>query len=294
MAIAIGILGQVRNALARLNPGEVRAESERPLSIGLVAPTSESLRRMESYLCPPEVSVAKRAEVSRMMHRIAGGDRKRLYDFEIWDSDLAAPAHAFSFDPNEPEVLSNALLDKRPGLALSLARHIQPFRRPVIDRAIRRVSRENALFSMATALPDMVPSLLSLPWALGEFASDTAFLTVNQIRMLFAIAAASDRDVGYRQQRTQIGSIVAGAFGLRAVARELVGKIPFGGGLLPKAAVAYAGTYVIGRSMERFYSIGYGFTRQERRNTFEEALQRGREYAAGLLDGVRPRGVPAN
>ena len=294
MATGIGILGQVRTAMARLNPDEVRAESERPLSIGLVAPTSEVLSRMESYLCPPELSAAKRAEVSRMLHRIAGGDRNRVYDFEIWDADLSAPAHAFSYDPNEPDAMLNAVLDRHPELALSLARHIQPFRKPVIDRAIRKVSKENALFSLATALPDMLPSLLSLPWALGEFASDTAFLTVNQVRMIFTIAAASDREVGYRHQRTQIGSILAGAFGLRAIARELVGKIPFGGGLLPKAAVAYAGTYVIGRSMERFYSIGYGFTRQERSNTFEEALERGREYAGALIQALLPGRVAAN
>jgi hypothetical protein len=286
--MAIGILGQVKSALARLNPEEVRAESERPVSIGLVAPTSEGLSRMERYFCPPELSAAKRAEVSRMLHRITGGERSRAYDIEVWDDSLATPDHVFPFDAAAPERTVDAVLRRRPELALSLGRHIQPFRKPVIDGAVGRVSRENALFSLATALPDVLPSLMSLPWALGEFASDTAFLTGNQIRMTFMIAAASDRGVGYREQRAQIGSIVAGAFGMRALARELVGKIPFGGGLLPKAAIAYAGTYVIGRSMERYYSIGYGFTQQERRTVFEQALERGREVARGLLEALRP------
>ena len=47
-----------------------------------------------------------------------------------------------------------------------------------------------------------------------------------------------------------------GAFGWRALARELVGKIPMGGGLIPKAAIAYAGTRVVGLSLERLYRIG--------------------------------------
>ena len=100
---------------------------------------------------------------------------------------------------------------------------------------VKKIAKENALFSLATALPDIVP-FISLPWALGEFASDTAFLTANQIRMAFLLAAANDRDVGYHEQRGEIASIILGAFGWRALARELVGKIPWGGGLVPKAA----------------------------------------------------------
>jgi hypothetical protein len=43
-----------------------------------------------------------------------------------------------------------------------------------------------------------VPSLVELPWAFGEFASDTMFLTGNQIRMAFAIAAACGKEGGGR------------------------------------------------------------------------------------------------
>ncbi len=72
---------------------------------------------------------------------------------------------------------------------------------------VKKVAKENALFSLATALPDIVP-FISLPWAVGEFASDTAFLTANQIRMAFLLAAANDRDVGYHEQRGEIASII--------------------------------------------------------------------------------------
>ena len=157
-------------------------------------------------------------------------------------------------------------------------------------RIIKTVAKENALFSIMTALPNVIPNLAELPWAVGEFASDTAVLTANQIRMAFFLAGASDRTVGFREQRNEIGSIVAGAWGWRSIARELVGKVPFGGGLIPKAAIAFAGTYVVGLSLERVYRVGYGLSRQERARAFEAAKEHGKEVARALLARVRAGG----
>jgi hypothetical protein len=106
--------------------------------------------------------------------------------------------------------------------------------------------------------------------------------------MAFLIAAASDREVGYTQQKSEIASVIGSAFGWRALARQLVGKIPFGGGLLAKAAVAYAGTKVLGLSLDRFYSIGYTYTREERDRIYAEAFRQGKEVAARILRYLRP------
>jgi hypothetical protein len=281
-----GIIKHVRQAVKYLNPDEVCRAAAQPLNIGLVAPSADALWDMERYFCPPELSPAKRAHVARMLHRISEVGRTVPYDFEVWDDSLAMPAHAFAFDPRNPERTVYEVLKRRPDLALPLARHIAPFRKPVIDQIVASVSKENALFSLATALPDVVP-ILSLPWAVGEFASDTAFLTMNQIRMTFMIAAASDRPVGYREQKGEVGSIIAGAFGFRAIARELVGKIPMGGGLIPKAAIAWTGTQVVGASMERLYRIGYAYTREERRSAYYDLFERGKQMAQSLLDLLR-------
>jgi hypothetical protein len=122
-----------------------------------------------------------------------------------------------------------------------------------------------------------------IPWAAGEFASDTAFLTMNQVRMAFLIAAASDGDVGYADQKGQIGSIVAAAFGWRALARELVGKIPAGGGLISKGLVSFAGTYVVGKSLERYFRIGRRLTRKEKRQFYAEAFEKGRSAVEKIV-----------
>jgi hypothetical protein len=193
----------------------------------------------------------------------------------------------FTYDTMNPDKVITEILEKHPDLKLSLARQVCPFREPVAKEIMWTVAKENALFSIATAVPSVMP-LVSVPWAVGEFASDTAILTANQIRMAFMLAAASDRTVGYREQRAEIASLFAGAFGWRAIARELVGKIPFGGGLIPKAAVAFAGTYVIGASLERLYRVGYGFTPEERKQAYQNALDRGKEIAASLVNQYKP------
>jgi len=284
-AMALAVLGQVKRALSNLNPRDVREIAERPVTVGLVAASPESLGRMETYFAPPHLSPQRRAEAVRLLVRgnVAG------CDVQIYESCLLRPAEAFSFDFESPDDCVRRILRAREDLMLPLARSLYPFRKPSSHHVIRIVAKENAFFCLATALPDVIPSLASIPWAAGEFGSDAAFLTMNQIRMAFQLAAASDRTVGYREQKSEIASIVAGAFGWRALARELIGKVPFGGGLIPKAGIAYAGTFAVGVSLERLYRLGYGFTRPERRAVYEEAYEHGRQIAGMLLDGLRRR-----
>lgn len=280
--MSIAVLKQIRHALSNLNPEEVRGEARRPVRIRLMAPAPETYGRMETFLCPMRLAPARRAEVSRMILRGSGSGPAEI---EFWDESLLRPADAFAFPAERPEQIVGPVLNRHRGLWLALARNFEPFRQPVLRRLIHTVSKENALFSMATAVGDIVPSIASLPWAVAEFTSDTAFLTMNQIRLAFLVAAASGREPGYREQRAEIGSIVAGAFGWRAAARELAGKIPFGGGLIPKAAIAYAGTYVVGVSLERFYRIGSSYTAEERKAAYEAAYERGKQIVKNLLPG---------
>jgi hypothetical protein len=255
--------------------------------VGLVAASAEELGEMEQFFAPPHFSPDRRAQATRVLVRGGGAE----CDINIYHTSLLKPAKAFAFDSEAPEDCIRAIIRSREDLMIPLARQLEPFRKPVSHRIIRSIAKENALFSLATALPDVVPSLAIIPWAVGEFTSDTAFLTMNQIRMAFMLAAASDRAIGYREQKSEIASMIAGAFGWRALARELVGKIPFGGGLIPKAGIAYAGTFAFGMSFERLYRLGYGFTRTERKAAYEDALDNGREIASMLLNGLRHRKV---
>ena len=284
-AMALAVFRQIRQALTNLKPGEVREQADRPVRVGLVAASQESLGRMEGFFAPHRLSPDRRTEALQILIRGGGPS----CDVQIYESSLLRPAKAFSFDPEAPEDCVRRIVRKREDLMLPLARRLDPFRKEVAHHVIRTVAKENALFCLVTALPDVVPSLASIPWAVGEYGSDAAFLTMNQIRMGFLLAAASDRVVGYREQRSEIASIAMGAFGWRALARELVAKVPFGGGLIPKAAIAWAGTFVAGLSLERLYRLGYGFTRIERRTAYEDAFENGKQIAGMLLESLKPQ-----
>jgi hypothetical protein len=200
------------------------------------------------------------------------------------------PPNGYLFNPADTEATARAIVSDHHSLELAIARRFPLFRRPVADKIIHRVSRENALFSLVTALPNVIPSVIDLPWAIGEFATDTAFLTMNQIRMALLMAGAHDRIIGYTEQKAQIAVIVAGAFGWRALARELVGKIPLGGGLIPKAAVAFAGTYVVGLGLEKLNRTGSGLSRNEKKDAYANAFAKGKEVVQELAPPIAKRG----
>ena len=273
------LFSQIRRALKGLNPSAVRTEAERDVRIGLIGSSSEVMAAMEAFLAPRHLSPERRAEAAGSLLR---GERRGA-DIVLCESSLLAPEGAFAFDVEAPESCIRPIIKAHPDLMLPLARRFYPFRKEASYKVVRSVARENALFCLATALPDIAPSLLSLPWAIGAYGSDAAFLTANQMRMAFQLAAASDKTVGFREQKAEIASIAASSFGWRALARELVGKIPLGGGLIPKAGIAWAGTFAIGLSLERLYRLGYGFTRAERQAVYHDAFRHGREVSRMLL-----------
>jgi hypothetical protein len=279
-------LVNIRKALTTLNPKHVREDSERPLRVAINA-DPESYRQIEHFLLR-DLSPARRSDSVASLVRNTGTSPVMAPDLEIYDAASIAPAGAHIFEPERRHQFVERVLSKHADLGIPLSKRFPPFRRPYIERSIAKTARENTLFSIATALPDVIPSFIELPWAIAEFASDSAFLTMNQVRMAFQIAAASDREVGYLEQKAEIGAVIGSAFGWRALARQLVGKIPFGGGLIAKAAVAYAGTKVLGLSLERFYSIGFTYTREERDRLYADAFRQGKRVAGKILNYVRP------
>lgn len=276
-------LKQAKSALSLLSPNEVRLRAERPLVVGLVAQGSAAYADMEDFLMPPAVSHDKRTEVMQSVYRACDAGIPKKYDLVLYEQGLPCPTTAFTFFRDDPARTVEEIVKARDDLGLTLARSFYPFRKPVVDRIITATARENAIFAVASALPNVVPSLLELPWAVGEFASDTAFITMNQVRMAFLVAAASDQQVGYEKQLAELLSIAAGAFGWRALARELVGFIPLGGGLIPKGAIAFAATYVLGKGLEHFHGVGYGYTRAQRKDAYQAAYERGKDVVGAVL-----------
>ncbi|MGH9653450.1 MAG: hypothetical protein ACRD6B_08295 [Bryobacteraceae bacterium] len=277
-------LAHIKNALHTLNPNGIRELSERPPRVALFSSSEEGYRRMEDFLLRG-LSQARRQESSGVLLH---GEQATQYDLAIYDQSVASPPRAIIFEQDRPSHIVSRVLDRRGELGVPLAKSFVPFRRPFVERIVAKTCRENTLFSVSTAIPDVIPSVIELPWAVAEFASDTAFLTMNQVRMAFLIAAASDREIGYLEQKSEVATVIGSAFGWRAIARQLVGKIPFGGGLIAKAAVAYAGTKVLGLTLDHFYSIGFTYTREERNQIYADAFRHGKRVALRMLGQLRP------
>jgi hypothetical protein len=279
--VKLSLLKDIRNAYSNLNPDSVRALAARTISIGVIAANDSSYHYIRKFLQPSGGTVQQVAE---------SGDVNG-FDIVICEPGVPCPAHSFVFHPRDTARTVEEILEARDDMEVALARNFLAFRDPAILRIIGRTSKENALFSAVTAFPNVIPNLLELPWAVGEFASDTAFLTINQFRMAFLIAACHDRPIGYAEQKLELATIVAGAFGWRALARELVGKIPMGGGLIPKAVIAYAGSYVVGRGLDRLHRTGVPLTRRERRVAYEAAVERGKGAVENIMTHVKKRNL---
>ena len=279
-------LTTIGKAISKLNPNEVRAIAEKPVHVGIAAEHEFRKAEMRRFLLEDGMSKERMLESAQHIHQIDPAMLVPQFDVDLFEQGIGTPKHGFTFYPGDIDRTVAQILDKKEELGLPLARQFPVFRPFVVDKIISGICQENAMFAVATSLPGVIPGL-SLPLAAGEFASDTAILTMNQMRMAFMLAAASDRAIGYGEQKSEIASVIAGAFGWRAVARELVGKIPFGGGIVPKAAISHAGTWVVGKSLERLYRFGHGYSRQERHQIYDQGLERGRKVAAKLLDKVR-------
>jgi hypothetical protein len=280
----LNTLRYIKNYVSHLNPEEVRGMANRPLAIGLVASGNDGYLDMEEWLAPLSLSAGKREEVLASLHRAGDPGAPTKFDLVLYEQGLPCPASAYTFFRNNPDATVAEVVKERNDITIPLAARFAPFRGAVSFDIVQRVARENALFTIATGVPFLMP-VLGLGYAVGEFASDTAFLTINQIRMAFLLAAANDRTLGYGEQKAELASIVTSAFGLRAIARELVGKLRFAGGVIPKGAIAYAGTFVMGLALERLYRVGYDLSREERSNLYAEAL----EFAQRWLHEWLPR-----
>ena len=182
-------------------------------------------------------------------------------------------------------VLAPALIDKAPDTQrLSLARHVPVLRGAYARTLIEQTSRTNAVYAASTGVAEIIP-VLSLP--LG--VADLVVLTKNQLLMAYKLALAEGKKGKPEELMKEILSVVGGGFLFRQVARELVGLVPVWG-IVPKIAVSYAGTWVIGQTVHLWAAEGETATLKEMRRYYAEALEQGRKLAGDLAARVRSRG----
>ncbi len=171
---------------------------------------------------------------------------------------------------------------------LALARQFPGTRAPVFQSLIQETAQANAKFAFTTGLAETLP-ILSAPLALG----DVLVLTKNQVVLGYRIMLAAGRDGEPRKMIGEVLGILGGGLLFRQIARELVGLIPVAG--LPlKIAVAYSGTWAIGRAMAMWAADGRAVTTDAVRSMMTEGLDRGKSVAQRLTAGRRKHPEPVD
>jgi uncharacterized protein (DUF697 family) len=181
--------------------------------------------------------------------------------------------------------LAAGLLERLPAeLQLAAARRLPGLRAVYSRELIAATSFSNAAYALASGLPEQIP-LLNIPFA----AADILVLTKNQAMLVYRLALAHGAPPEFQDRIREVIPVVGGAFLWRQAARSLIGLIPIWG-LLPKVAIAYAGTYTTGVAAWRWFESGEMVSREQLKRITQEALTIGRARAGELIAKARTTG----
>jgi uncharacterized protein (DUF697 family) len=166
-----------------------------------------------------------------------------------------------------------------------LGREFPLFRVPIARFMISDTCFSNAAFSLSTGLAELVP-VINIPFVIA----DSVVLTKNQLYLVYKLGLALGFSLEWQDYIKEFGSVMGAGFFFRQVARSLIGLIPLWG-IVPKVAISYAGTYVVGNVVLQWYLTGRHVTREQMGQLYQRAYMRGVEAAGRLrkkLPGKKP------
>ena len=208
------------------------------------------------------------------------------YALDVWAGSSKQRVVAGSVEDAE-FLLKNfvpAVLELLPERLLALGRDFPLFRVTIGRGLINEACFSNAAYSFSTGLAEIVPGL-GIPLSVA----DMVVLTKTQAFLVYKLGLVLGLSTRWQDYVSEFGGVLGSGFIWRQVARQLVGLIP-AWGILPKVAVAYAGTNVVGNVVLQWYLTGRHVTRQQMRQLYAQAFGRGKELAAQLVKRLpRPR-----
>ncbi len=202
-----------------------------------------------------------------------------------WANGVVAFGSALDPDSLKTEFVPR-VLELLPERHLALARRYPLFRLAVARELINDTSFANASYSLGTGLAEVIPAL-DIPFNVA----DMVVLTKNQAIMVYKLGLALGLSPRWQDQVAQLGGVVGAGFAWRQVARQLVGLIPVWG-ILPKVAVAYAGTYAVGEAVVYWYRMGHKISARGMREVYANALAHGRQVAQNLIERAPRPALP--
>jgi uncharacterized protein (DUF697 family) len=169
------------------------------------------------------------------------------------------------------------ILDLLPDSHLALGRQFPLFRVAIAQHLISESCFANAAYSFSTGLAEVVP-IFDLPLNI----TDTIVLTKAQAFLIYKLGLTLGFSTRWQDYLGEFGSVIGGGFVWRQVARMLIGLIPIWG-IVPKVAVAYSGTYVVGEVVLQWYQTGRHITKQQMNAIYKNGLLKGKKTAQRML-----------
>ena len=264
--------GGVHPYVTLASPDDMRARPTTPLVVVLASAT-------------PELSVAMKGADEHCIRArwprvtvIVGTESADAGARRLGEQTRVAVADVM----NAPRPLLAAIIGQVEGDGrLAVAAALPVFRQLVAETIVDETAKANASFAVTTGLAETIP-VLTAPLNLG----DMVVLTKNQLIMGYKISLAAGRNDDPRSMIAELLSVIGGGFMFRQVARQLVGLIPVAG-LVPKVAIAYAGTYAIGRALTAWALGGAEVTAEGLSRYTTEGLDRGKQLATQLIAQVK-------
>lgn len=168
------------------------------------------------------------------------------------------------------ELLRQRIVRAAPDRAPAFGRAFPVFRPAAARAVISETSTANAQF----ALVSNIPALLPVIGGLASASADFIVLTKNQVMMMYKLGAMHDRDLNDQFAIIQeLAPIVGAGFLWRSLARGAASFLPFAAGTVPKVAIAYAGTMVIGLAAEYYYRTNLRPSRAQLRAFQRQAME---------------------
>ena len=146
--------------------------------------------------------------------------------------------HVRTGEPVPVDEIARLIAERADDRAYMWAARLPVLRKAVVEETIRKFARQNGILGVAIFIP----------------GADLPALTLNQIRMVFRIAAAYGEQID-RERAVEILAVIGAGLGFRAVAREALGFVP-GVGWAVKGGVAYVGTRALGKAAAAYFEAG--------------------------------------
>lgn len=283
----VGAVGTVRNFMnlvREIDFDEVRERAEQPPRVLVIGGSDDAARTTADTIFGSETGRSVEARGSESAREIdaarydaivvADPDNTGLLDVVKRNLNRSASANLFPIQragsPSDVANLRARILGTTLDMAPSYGRHFPEFAAAAIKEIINDSARANAQFALVSNIPAVIPIL-------GGFVSasaDLIVLTKNQVMMSYKIAAVHGRDLHDQGAIIrELVPVVGAGFLWRTVAREAVSFLPMAAGTIPKVAIAYAGTFTVGRAIDYFYRFGKKPTGEQLQAFAKQATQ---------------------